>query len=98
MTGWSYMTRRPLRFASLIVRDELGDVIGENDRLVVHDQMTAVISQLLIVRDELGDVIGQNDGLVVHDEMTAVGNARTLPHVGEQQLVEEWPVTNHKVS
>jgi hypothetical protein len=73
-------------------------VIGENDGLVVHEKVTAVIGQQLIVRDELGDVIGQYDGLVVHDEMTAVGNARTLPHVGEQQLVEERSVPNHKVS
>ncbi len=68
MTGWLYMTKWPLWLASLIVSDERGDVIGEND------------------------------GLVVHDEMTAVGNAHTLPHVGEQQLVEEWSVPNHKVS
>ncbi len=27
----------------LIVSDELGDVIGENDGLVVHDEVTAVI-------------------------------------------------------
>jgi hypothetical protein len=51
--------------ASLIVSDELGDVIGENDGLVVHDQVTAVIGQLLIFRDELGDVIGENDRLVL---------------------------------
>jgi hypothetical protein len=46
------------------------------------------LARSLIVSDELGDVIGQYDGLVVHDEMTAVGNARTFPHVGEQQLIE----------
>jgi hypothetical protein len=80
--------------ASLIV----GDVIGQNDGLFVHDKVTAVVGQLLIVGDERGDVIGENDGLIVHDEVTAVGNARTLPHVGKQQLVEEWPVPNHKVS
>jgi hypothetical protein len=33
--------------ASLIVSDELGDVIGQNNKLAS-----------LIVRDELGDVIG----------------------------------------
>jgi hypothetical protein len=58
--------------ASLIVSDELGDKIGQNDRLVVHNQVTAVIGQLLIVRDELGDVIGQKKGQIVYDAMTAV--------------------------
>jgi hypothetical protein len=51
--------------ARLIVRDELGDVIGQNDGLVVHDEVTAVIGHLLIVRDELGHVIGHYDRLVV---------------------------------
>jgi len=52
----------------------------------------------LIVGNELGDVIGEEGGLVVHDEMTAVRDAHTLPHVGQQQLVEQCSVSNHKVS
>jgi hypothetical protein len=58
--------------ARLIVSDELGDAIGENDRLVVQAKTTIVIGQLLVVCDQLGDVIGENDGLVVHDEVIAV--------------------------
>ena len=53
----------------------------------------------LVFDNEFVNVVGQLDRLVVHDEMAAVLDANPLRQAGQQQqLVEQGPVTHHKVS
>ena len=63
---------------------------------MTDSQTTAV--KPLIGGNELGDVVGKQDRLVIHHQMTTVRNPHTLTHVGQQQLVEQSSVANHKVT